>query len=554
MKFNGAEILIHLLEMHEVDTLFGMPGGANLPIYDALSKSGIRHVLARHEQGAAFMAQGKARSTGKPAVTLATSGPGATNLLTALADARMDSVPLIAITGQVSRGLMGTAAFQEVDMCAMSQPVCKRVYQPQTAGDLLHIVPEAYRAAAAGRPGPVLIDIPKDVQLETAEFNTWPQIKEPPPKPEIESHEVLDITTRVNSAKRPLMMIGGGAILSGASVLISTLSRKNSIPVISTLMGLGAIHTNDPLYLGMLGMHGHRRANKALGECDLLIALGVRFNDRTTGKLDDFCPQADVIHIDIDASEIYKNIKAGISLCADLTAALRAVALGVRSNDRPEWTARIASLSETYPIMETEAARIDPVRLIQGVSAHVLPDTIIVADVGQHQMWVARHYPFKAPRTFLTSGGLGTMGFALPAAIGAAIHSQQTVVCFTGDGSFYMNMQEIATLAELKLNVKVLILNNGQLGMVRQQQAFFYGGRYAASSFEKNSDFAAVSEAMGVPGMSITEPGQTDALFEALSRPGPACFDIALSDDLNVTPMVPPGESNQVMIDGTETT
>lgn len=474
MKYTGAQLIIKLVEEQGVELIAGIPGGANLPIYDALYHSTIRHILVRHEQSAGFIAQGIARTTGKAAVCLATSGPGITNLLTAIADAKLDSCPIIAITGQVPTALIGTDAFQEVDTYGLSLPITKHNFLAKSPHDLLHIIPEAFRIATSGRPGPVLIDIPKDVQTATLDIDQRQEMKPPQTVPSFDPEKLQQVADRINHSQRPLIYLGGGIIHAQAASLVRTLSKTGEIPSVSTLLGLGAIDTNDPLFLGMLGMHGTPVSHQALQRCDILLALGVRFDDRATGKLNSFCPQARVIHIDIDQAELDKLHKTHLSICGDLHSVLSQLLPLIQPNRHRDWLAELTAFHTTLQSGSATIDRKHPRYLLELISREIPPDSIICTDVGQHQMWVAQHYPFHFPRTLLTSGGLGTMGFGLPTAIGAGLaNPDKLIACFSGDGSILMNLQELATLAELNLNLKIILFNNGHLGLVRQQQALF---------------------------------------------------------------------------------
>ena len=455
MKRNGAEIIIQALERQGIKIIAGIPGGANLPIYNALYKSHIRHILARHEQGAGFIAQGMARTTGKAAVCFATSGPGVTNLITAIADAKLDSVPLVAITGQVASSMIGTDAFQEVDTFGMTLNITKHNYLVKDVRDLPYIIAEAFQIAETGRPGPVLIDVPKDVQLAELDFDGWPDMPSEPDHREIDMEKIAEIAQIMNAAQRPLIYAGGGIVHSHAAEALYALAKKNSIPVVLTLMGLGVFPPDDPLYLGMLGMHGTPCTNYILDEIDLLLAFGARFDDRAIGKVKEFCPQATIVHIDIDSSEIDKIKKSAVSLTVDIKDALEHIAPLVADNRREQWTGRIETIKSEHPLpLQLSSDPLNPLNLIRSISRIARHDAIITTDVGQHQMWVAQGYPFRKPRTFLTSGGLGTMGFGLPAAIGAALaNPDKQIICISGDGSIQMNIQEMATLAELGLNV-----------------------------------------------------------------------------------------------------
>ncbi len=553
MKYSGAEITIRLLEKQGISIVAGIPGGANLPIYDALYKSNIKHILARHEQGAGFITHGIARSTGRAAVCFATSGPGATNLLTAIADAKCDSIPIIAITGQVATSFIGTDAFQEVDTYGLTLPITKHNFLVRSASELLTVVPEAFRIAESGRPGPVAIDIPKNVQLEKIEIEKWPNQVKVDNSNAIDESNVEQVADFINKAKRPLLYIGGGIIHSNASEILYRVAKKNSIPLTSTLMGLGCFPPDDPLYLGMLGMHGARYTNLILKEIDLLLAFGVRFDDRATGNIEEFCSQARVVHIDIDPSEIDKLKQSSFSIVGDIGMALRQMIPLIDSNSRRDWISRIGELKTKHPfLMPDDSDPLHPLNLIRRISTLVKPDTIIATDVGQHQMWVAQVYPFRHPRSLLTSGGLGTMGFGLPAAIGAALaNPNKRIVCISGDGSFFMNMQELATLADLDLDVTVIIMNNRHLGLVRQQQELFYKKQYIASRFASNLDVVSLGRAFGIRSYDLKRTDDPIAtLARALSNPGPSIVNVPINETLNVTPMVPPGAANCEMIGG----
>jgi acetolactate synthase I/II/III large subunit len=551
MKLTGSQIITALLERQGVATLAGIPGGANLPLYDALQASSIRHVLARHEQGAGFIAQGMARATGRPAVCLGTSGPGATNLLTAIADAKLDSIPLIAITGQVPRSMIGTDAFQEVDTFGLSLPITKHNFLVRSAAELLDVIPQAFRLATSGRPGPVLVDVPKDVQTESVDVISFPEPGRTDPPPLCPADDLARAAAMIDAAEKPLLLIGAGVIGAGASKHLRMLMEKASVPAAATLLGLGALPHDHPLFLGMVGMHAARFTNMLLDECDLLIGLGVRFDDRATGKAAEFCPRAKILHIDIDPSELGKIKQPSLGLVADAGDALAALIPMIARNGRCQWMRRVNAVRARYPLIMPGAD--DPLRpygVIRAAAALLPDDVIITTDVGQHQMWVAQAYPLKRPRQWLTSGGLGTMGFGLPAAIGAAIACPgRTVVCFSGDGSLLMNLQELATAAEENVEVKIILLNNAQLGMVRQQQELFYGGRYHGSSLKKLTDFAAIARGFGVRAFDLGEaenPGTT--LAAALRQTGPCLINVPIAGDENVYPMVPPGRPNRDMI------
>jgi acetolactate synthase-1/2/3 large subunit len=578
MKITGANLLRTLLERQGIRTIAGIPGGAILPFYDALHRSPIRHILTRHEQGAGFIAQGMARVTGKAAVCLATSGPGATNLLTAIADARLDSVPLVAITGQVSQSLLGTDAFQEVDTYGLTLPITKHNFLVRHPAELLEMIPLAFQLAESGRPGPVAIDVPKDVQNATIDVDHWPEPGRPAPTPPC-SDELIDaLAHRLTTARRPVLYLGGGVISAGATNLAQALAHRLSAPVVCTLMALGAVPPDDSLYMGMLGMHAAKGTNFLLEETDLLLAIGARFDDRATGKVAEFCPQATIAHIDIDAAEIGKIKAAFHGLVGDAANILARLLERLPQQQRPAWRTRAAELRAAHRLSVPPRADkpLHPVNLCRFLGEILPPDTIVTTDVGQHQMWIAQAYPVRQPRTLLTSGGLGTMGFGLPAAIGAALALSEAeglvlpvrhglgkkedpveglaapgrrVVCVSGDGSILMNIQELATLAELDLPVAVLVFNNAQLGLVRQQQELFYNRRYEAAHFTAVPDFAALARAFGIRGLRL-DPRRDplSALTAALAAPGPCVIEIPIHEQANVYPMVPPGAANHQMI------
>ena len=553
MKTNGARLLTTLLERQGVTTIAGIPGGANLPLYDALRASGIRHVLARHEQGAGFIAQGMARVTGKPAVCFGTSGPGATNLLTAIADAKLDSIPIVAVTGQVPRAMIGTDAFQEIDTYGLTIPITKHNFLVRSATELLDVIPEAFRIAASGRPGPVVVDVPKDVQNEAIDGDVLPEPGKPDPPPHLDEHALSRAAALLTAAQRPVLLVGAGVIAAGASAEVRKLAEKACIPVAATLLGLGALSHDHPLSLGMVGMHAARYTNLLLDDCDLLVGLGVRFDDRATGKAAEFCPRAKILHIDIDPSELGKIKQPSVGIVADAGDALRALEPRIPAAARREWIARMAYLRSAYPLaMPGADDPLQPYGVIRHTAALVPGDSIVTTDVGQHQMWAAQAYPLTWPRQWLTSGGLGTMGFGLPAAIGAALAAPgRTVVCFSGDGSLLMNLQELATAAEEDANVKVVLLNNARLGLVRQQQQLFYGKRYHASRFHAEPDFAAIARGFGVAAFDLEDAADPLAtLARALGEPGPCLINVPIAAEENVYPMVAPGGANRDMIEG----
>ena len=554
ITLTGAQIVIRMLERQGIRIIPGIPGGANLPLYDTLSQSRtIRHVLARHEQGAGFIAQGMARVSRRPEVCFATSGPGATNVLTAIADAKLDSIPMVCITGQVPRGMIGSDAFQEVDTYGMSIPLTKHNYLVRSAAQLLEIIPEAFRIAASGRPGPVLVDVPKDVQRESAEFPAWPDPAAPDTPPAPDAAALEEAAGLINVARRPILYIGGGIVASGAAPFAAALAEKAALPTTMTLMGLGALPSGHPRAIGMLGMHAARYTNLALEECDLLIAAGVRFDDRATGRLAQFCPNARVIHIDIDESEIGKNKTAHVGIVADVRETLEQLLPLVAAQPRAEWMARIDTLRARFPLHmpDLDNPR-SPYGLIRATAQALDEHAIITTDVGQHQMWAAQAYPFRGPGRWLTSGGLGTMGFGLPAAIGAALAAPRaTVVCFSGDGSLLMNIQELATAADEGLNVKIVLMNNDALGLVHQQQELFYGRRVFASRFRPGIDFPAIARGFGVAAVDLDMADDArGTLHQALREPGPCLIHLHVDVAEKVFPMVPPGAANKEMIGG----
>ncbi len=549
----GAQLTIRLLARQGITTITGIPGGSILPLYNALYQEGsIRHVLARHEQGAGFIAQGLARASGKPAVCFATSGPGATNIITAMADAYLDSIPVVFVTGQVPLSLIGTDAFQEVDVYGLSIPITKHNYLVRSAEELLEVVPEAFRLATTGRPGPILIDIPKDVQ--NAMIDCPAELPGPPLRRVQASFDqaMLDrAVAMINEAKRPVLYLGGGVIHSGAGEVARAVAEKANLPTTMTLLGLGVIPPEHQLYLGMLGMHASRATNLAMHECDLLIGVGVRFDDRATGRLAEFCPGAKIIHIDIDPCEISKLRSANLGFVGDVKDSLEALLPLLRSQQREEWLARVVSLRTQFPLFCSEQLDFTrPYGIVLRIAEIIGEEAIVSTDVGKHQMWVAQVYPFNRPRQFLTSGGLGTMGFGLPAAIGAALaEPERPVVCFTGDGSILMNIQELATTVEQKANIKIILLNNRSLGLVRQQQNLFYNGNLMASVYEHNVDYPAIARGFGMTAYDVTDPASLDAvLVESLRTPGPCLVNIPISIDEDVYPMVPPGAGNSTML------
>ena len=554
MILSGAEIAVRLLERQGVTMLSGYPGGAILPFYDALSKSTqIQHVLARHEQGAGFIAQGWARATGQVGVCVSSSGPGATNLVTAIADARLDSIPLVAITGQVPQSMIGTDAFQEVDTYGMTVPITKHNFLVKSVEEMIEVIPRAFTIALSGRPGPVLIDIPKDVQTCKVEINDheWPAPGRAEAVPAPDADVIRRAAEMINAAQRPLLYLGGGVVHSGAAPLAIELAEKAGLPTVMTLMALGAMPVDHPLSLSMLGMHAARYCNMALEECDLLFAVGARFDDRATGKVAAFCPNAKIVHIDIDAAEIDKIKTAHLGIKGDVTGVLKALLPQVASPLRTEWLSRVADLKRDFPLARPD---LDDPRshfgLIQAVADALDDEATIATDVGQHQMWVAQAYPLRRARQWLTSGGLGTMGFGLPAAIGAALaEPKRTVVCFSGDGSILMNVQEFVTAAETGAKVKVILMNNSALGLVHQQQTLFYKENLFSSTFAHVPDFIAIARGFGIRALDLDRSADPRAaLADELKTPGPCLIHASIDMAQKVYPMVPPGAANKDMI------
>jgi acetolactate synthase-1/2/3 large subunit len=554
MKCSGAEIIIKLLERQGIEVIAGIPGGANLPLYDALGQSEkIRHVLTRHEQGAGFIAQGMARVSGDPAVFFATSGPGATNTLTAIADAKLDSIPIICITGQVPLGMIGTDAFQEVDTYGLSIPITKHNFLVRSAEELFEIIPNAFRIACSGRPGPVVIDVPKDVQMAVVEFDAWPEPGVREAGPELIAGEIKRAASIINKAEKPILFLGGGVIQSGSAEDALALAEKGAIPSALTLMGLGVVPSDHPLCLGMLGMHAARYTNLVMEECDVLIAIGVRFDDRATGQVAKFCPSAKIVHIDIDPCEFDKIKTTYASVMGDVSDTLKVLLPLIEKKDRPEWLGEIAALKKDNPmIIPAVDDPVSPYGIIMKTAELVGNDAIVCTDVGQHQMRAAQVYPFKYPRQWLTSGGLGTMGFGVPAAIGAALAApDRPVICFSGDGSIMMNIQELATAMEQNVGIKIILINNNALGLVRQQQDLFYGKRYYASNYSHHVDFIKIAEGFGINTCDLaTSDDPVADLAAALAESGPILIHVPVNQDEPVYPMVPMGAPNSEMIGG----
>ncbi|WP_395300965.1 acetolactate synthase large subunit [Enterobacter sp. ECC-175] len=549
-RFTGAQLIVHLLERQGITTVAGIPGGTVLPLYDALSQSTkIRHVLARHEQGAGFIAQGMARTQGKPAVCMACSGPGATNLVTAIADARLDSIPLVCITGQVPSSMIGTDAFQEVDTYGISIPITKHNYLVRDIAELPQVISDAFRIAQSGRPGPVWIDIPKDVQTAEIEIDVLPEPGERAPAPEFSAESVRDAAAMINAAKRPVFYLGGGAI--NAAEEARQFAEKANLPTTMTLMALGMLPKAHPLSLGMLGMHGARSTNFILQEADLLIVMGARFDDRAIGKTEQFCPNAKIIHVDIDRAELGKIKQPHVAIQGDVAEVLAQLIPQTDANPRQEWRQLVADLQNEFPsAIPAEGDPLSHYGLINAVAACVDDSAIITTDVGQHQMWTAQAYPLNRPRQWLTSGGLGTMGFGLPAAVGAALaNPDRKVICFSGDGSLMMNIQEMATAAENQLDVKIILMNNEALGLVHQQQSLFYKQGVFAATYPGMINFMQIAAGFGLHTCDLNaEEDAQAALQAAISRPGPALIHVRIDPEQKVYPMVPPGAANTDMV------
>ena len=553
MKRTGAEIVIESLKYYGVELVFGYPGGTIMPVYDALYRADFRHILARHEQGACHAADGYARATGKVGVVVATSGPGATNLVTGLATAYMDSVPLVAITGQVPTFAIGTDSFQEADIYGITIPITKYNYLVKDVAKLAETFAEAFYLARHGRPGPVLIDIPKDVQLASTDYAPVVEADIPllkyTPEPEYAFDAQLDeLEVLLKSAKRPVLFVGGGAVISEASEEIRELARKLSIPVTHTLIANGVFPSDDPLSLGMAGMHGTRTANETIFAADLLIAAGARFDDRVTGKLSEFARRARIVHIDIDPAEVGKVVATDLSIIGNLKDVLKALLARLGSTSvepRGPWLERIAEWKRSYPLaFETSDAVIKPQQVVRAIAELTRGEAIVTTGVGQHQMWASLFGEHRHPRHFLSSGGLGTMGFCVPSGVGAQLGCPgKQVVTITGDGSFQMNIQELATLAYYGLPVKIVILNNGYLGMVRQWQELFFERRYSQTHLrDGNPDFVAVAKGYGLEAFRVERPGELrSALERAFAHPGPVVVDCLVAQEENVLPMIPTG-------------
>lgn len=553
MKLSGTEIVVECLNREKVEVVFGIPGGAIMPLYDTIyQKASFTHLLTKHEQGAVHAADGYARATGKVGVCFATSGPGATNLVTGLANAYLDSIPIIAFTGQVISPFIGTDAFQEVDITGITLPITKHNYLVMNVKNLPATIREAFYLAKNGRPGPVLIDLPKDVQSAQTEFSYPEKDKFSHYRPTLKGNlnQIKKAALALEKAKRPIIYAGGGVISSNASEELRNFVQKTNIPVTTTLMGLGCFPEEDSLALGMLGMHGLFSANTAVSEADIIMALGARFDDRVIGNAKIFCPDAKFIHIDIDPAEISKNVRADIPIVGDLKYVLTKLTQFVEPKSEKKWLERIAHLKENNPLQYKQDDQLRPQYIVEKLYEQTRGDAILVTDVGQHQMWVAQYYKFSHPRSFITSGGLGTMGFGLPAAIGAQVGCpEKRVFCIAGDGGFQMNIQELATAIYKKIPVVVLIINNGFLGMVRQWQELFFEKRYSQTSLEGSPDFAKVAQVYGGKGVRVTNREDFNtALTQALSEKTFFLIDCLIPPEENVFPMVAPGEPINKML------
>jgi len=550
----GAQILLECLKREGVEVMFGYPGGSVLPLFDCLYDRDIKFILTRHEQGAAHAADGYARATGKVGVCVATSGPGATNLTTGIANAYMDSIPVVAITGQVKTYLIGNDAFQEADVTGVTRPITKHNYLVKDVKELARIVREAFHIASTGRPGPVLIDIPVDIQQQNTDF-IWPEeVVIRGYKPTYFGHpgQIKKAAKLISQAKRPILYVGGGIIASGAHGELKQLAEKTQIPVTMTLMGLGSFPGTHQLSLGMLGMHGTVYANHAIMDADLIIAVGARFDDRVTGRIDAFAPAAKIIHIDIDPASISKNIRVDVPIVGDAKNILAHLLQEIKQlPDTSEWLKTISSWKKKYPLRYIDEGRLKPQYIIEQIYEATKGEAIIVTEVGQNQMWAAQWYKYDKPRTFLSSGGLGTMGFGFPAAIGAKVGCPDKIVFdIAGDGSIQMNIQELATCVSNKINIKVAILNNGYLGMVRQWQELFYKKRYSYTNIY-NPDFVKLAESYGAVGIRVTKKEEVSSAIEkALNTENTVFLDFHIEPEENVFPMVPAGEAINRMIGG----
>jgi acetolactate synthase-1/2/3 large subunit len=544
-KMTGAEAVLESLKREGVDVVFGLPGGVLLPLYDAIYRSEIRHILVRHEQGAAHMADGYARATGKVGVCIATSGPGATNLVTGIANAYMDSVPMVAITGQVNTFLIGKDAFQEADITGITLPITKHNYLLRSAKEIGRVFREAFHIARSGRPGPVLIDLPRDVTVEEVEF-TWPEVNLPGYHPSTKVHEmqIKKAAKALMEAERPVIYVGGGVRYALAHQELFELATKINAPVTTTLMGIGCFPEDHPLSLGMLGMHGTKYANYAVQESDLLMAVGARFDDRVTGKIASFAPRAKIIHIDVDPAEVGKNVRVDIPVVGDAKNALTALIKEVSPKPRSAWNEMTEAWKKDHPLKYVPDMNVIKPQFVIEKLCELAPDAIITTEVGQNQMWAAQFFVHRDPQKFVSSGGLGTMGYGFPAAIGAKMGRPECeVIDIAGDGSFLMNSQELATAVVNDIPVKVAILNNGCLGMVRQWQELFFEKRYSATILGRTSpDFVKLAEAYGAVGLRATRPSEVEPVIRtALATDRPTIMDFIVNPAEKVSPMVPAG-------------
>jgi acetolactate synthase-1/2/3 large subunit len=555
----AVDAVMECLKAEGVDVVFGYPGGANLPTYDAFVDAGIRHVLVRHEAGGGHAAAGYAKATGKVGVALGTSGPGATNLVTPIMDAMMDSVPVVFITGQVRTELLGTDGFQEADILGITMPAVKHSWMIQHPLEIPRVLHEAFHVARTGRPGPVVVDIPTDLSKADIPYEPVTDVHLPGYQPTTEGNvkQIRQAAKALASSRRPVIYAGGGVILAEAAAELTEFATSDRFPVTCTLNGLGGFPGTHDQWLGMLGMHGTRAANYAMDEADLICAIGARFDDRITGKLSEFAPRAKFIHIDIDPAEISKNVPAHIPIVGDARNILAKLvneyrALGADPSRLEEWWQRIGGWQERHPLhyTDSEDTEIKPQRAIQAIYEATGGDAIVTSDVGQHQMWAAQYYKFAKPRRWINSGGLGTMGFGLPAAMGAAVGMpDETVVCVTGDGSVQMNSQELATCVQNRIPVKVFILNNGYLGMVRQWQELFWDNRYSHVDMGQSPDFVKLAEAYGATGLRLTNKETlVDDLRAAIATEGPVVVDIRVTREENVYPMIAPGAAAREMV------
>jgi len=548
-EVSGARLLVEALERQGVTTIFGYPGGAIMPLYDALTSSPIKHILTRHEQGAALAADGYARVTGKAGVCLATSGPGATNLITGIGNAFADSIPMVAITGQVATHYMGTDAFQEADIFGMTLPVVKHSFIIRKPEDIPGVIAEAFRIAESGRPGPVLIDLPKDVSVHKAKRAAPAPAAQPQPKP-ADSVQITAAEALIRAAKKPLLYVGGGVILANAVKEMRDFAARTGVPVVATLKGLGVLPTEAPNFIGMLGMHGLRAANMAVQECDLLICCGARFDDRVTGKLDTFAPHAKVIHMDIDAAEIGKLRHVHVALKGDMATTLTALNPGNLNID--SWRLDVSTWKKEHAWRyDAPGDNVYAPALLKELSERAGDKFIAACDVGQHQMWVAQHCRFSRPQAHLSSGGFGTMGYGLPAGIGAKLAEPEAcVVTISGDGSIMMNIQELATLKRYGIPLKIVLLDNGVLGMVRQWQSLFFDQNYSEIDLSDNPDFAVLARAFGIEAFTVTQRSEVSpGIDKLLATKGPVLMHVKIDPQENVWPLVPPGKSNSEMME-----